>query len=77
MQGSLEIQVVVGRVAGRGVRAVGRLIESTSVLENAARQRCVGQDNNGSFKLVRSEKVSETPSGVPLDGAVSVIESIK
>ena len=35
--------------------AVGRLIESTGVLETAARQQCVGQDNNGSFRLVRRE----------------------
>ena len=27
----------------------------------------IGQGNNGSFKLVKSAKVSETPSGVPLD----------
>ena len=47
--------------------AVGRLIERTGVLENVTRQQCVGQDNNGSLKLVRSEKVSEMPSGVPLD----------
>ena len=50
-----------------GVHVVGRLIEGTGVFENVTRQQCVGQDNNGSFKLVRSEKVSGTPSGVPLD----------
>ena len=50
-----------------GVHVVGRQIGNTGVFENVTRQQCVGQDNNKSFKLVRSEKVSETPSGVPLD----------
>ena len=49
------------------VRAVGRLIEITGVLETAARRQCVMQDNNGSFEFVRSEKVAETLSGVPQD----------
>ena len=43
------------------------LIESTDIHETAARQQCVGQDNDGSFGLVRSEKRSETPSGKPSD----------
>ena len=50
-----------------GVRAVVGLIESTDIHETAARQQCVGQDLNGSFKLERSEKGSEALSGVPLD----------
>ena len=64
VQGSLERQLVVGGVAGQwssGSWAADR------ELETAARQQCVGQDNNGSFKLVRSEKGSERLSGVPLD----------
>ena len=58
---------VVGGVAEDGVRAVGRLIENTGLLETAARQQCIGQDDNRSFKLVRSEKGSERLSGLPLD----------
>ena len=50
-----------------GVHVAGRLIESTGVLKNVTRQQCVAQDNNGCFNLVRSEKVSETLSGVRLD----------
>ena len=60
-----------------GVRAVGRLIEITGVLETVARRQCVMQDNNGSFEFVRSEKVAETLSGGHRVCTVSVVESVK
>lgn len=38
----------------------------TGIFKTLVRRQCVGQDSNGSFELVKSEKVAETSSGVPL-----------